>query len=102
MSSDAIDFSTFGGTGRNSSGGTKTSSFQKVHSATRKGDGDDLYRRSHAVQQPQFEWQRHLRESFRPVGLDLAVFDLLRPRNDLRQPLALDCGRDTVVGQLLH
>lgn len=38
----------------------------------------------------------------RPVRLDLAVFDLLRALDDLRQPLALDCRRNPVAVQLLH
>jgi hypothetical protein len=54
------------------------------------------------VEQAQFKRQRDLREALRPVRLDLAVFDLLRASDDLRQPLALDGRRDSVVVQLLH
>lgn len=43
---------------------------------------DFWHRWIHAVQQPQFEWQRDFREPLRPVRLDLAVFDLLGARDD--------------------
>ena len=39
--------------------------------------------RIHPVQQPQFEWHRDLRETFRPIWLDLAIFDLLGASDDL-------------------
>ena len=38
----------------------------------------------HPVAEAQFEWQRNHRESFRPIGLDPAVLDLLCARYDLR------------------
>ena len=36
-----------------------------------------------------------------PIRLDLAVLDLLRPGDDLSQPLTLDGRRDSVVTDLL-
>jgi hypothetical protein len=51
-------------------------------------------RRIHAVEQAQFKRQRDLLEPLRPVGLDLAVLALLRPSDDLRQPLTLDGRRN--------
>jgi hypothetical protein len=45
-------------------------------------DGHLRYRRSHAVEQAQFERQRHLSKASRPVGLDLAIFNFLRARDD--------------------
>jgi hypothetical protein len=53
--------------------------------------------RIHPVEQSQFEWHRDLRETFRPVGLDLTVFDLLRARDDLGEPLTLYRGCDPFV-----
>ena len=40
--------------------------------------------RIHPVQQPQFEWLRDLRETLRPIRLDLAVFDLLGASDNFR------------------
>ena len=54
-------------------------------------------RRIHPVQQAKFEGYRDLREALCPIGLDLAVFNLLRASDDFRQPLALDCRCDPVV-----
>ena len=65
-------------------------------------DGRLRYRRSHAVQQPQFEWHRYPREALRPVGLNLAILDLLGARDDLRQSFPFNGGRDPVVVELLH
>ena len=66
------------------------------------GDPVDQHRdfwhgRIHPVQQPQFKRQRDLRETLRPIGFDLAIFDLLRARDDFRQSLTFNCGRDPVV-----
>jgi hypothetical protein len=53
--------------------------------------------RIHAVEYAQFEGHSHLREALCPVGLDLAIFDLLGARDDLRQLLAFNPRRYPVV-----
>jgi hypothetical protein len=58
---------------------------------------DFRHRGSHPVEQAQFEGHRNLCEPSRPIGLDLAIFNLLRARYDLGEPLALDCRCDPVV-----
>ena len=40
--------------------------------------------RIHPVEQAQFEGQRYLLESFRPIRLDPPIFDLLGASDDLR------------------
>jgi len=41
-------------------------------------------------------------KQFRPIGLDLTVFDLLGARDDLSQPLAFDGRRYPVVANFGH
>jgi hypothetical protein len=60
-------------------------------------DRDFGYWAIHPVEQAQFKWKRDPREAFRPIRLDLAIFDLLSASDNLSQPLAFDGCRDPVV-----
>jgi len=75
-----------------------------VQSVLTRTPGDFVYQhrdlrhwRIHPVEQAKCEWQRNLREALRPIGLDLAAFDLLRASHNFSQPLAFNCRRYSVV-----
>jgi hypothetical protein len=61
---------------------------------------DFRHGRIHPFEQPQFEWHRDLRETRRPIWLDLAIFALLGAPDDFGEPLTLDGSRYSVVSFL--